>query len=63
MTVHRHPVRGFFAGLLLGIGIALILFVFGVIPMTVIWLGVLALGLAVLGVVAAYAAPVRRGSG
>jgi multisubunit Na+/H+ antiporter MnhB subunit len=55
----RHPIMGFFGGLLLGIGIALMLFVFGVVPMTVVWLGVLALGLAILGVVLAYAVPAR----
>ena len=59
MKTRRHPILGFFAGLFLGIGIALILFVFGVIPMTVTWLGILAGGCAVLGVVGAYAAPAR----
>ncbi len=53
---------GFFAGLLLGLGVALLLFVFGVIPMTVMWLAILAIGVAVLGVVLAYVAP-ARGSG
>ena len=58
-TVHRHPVLGFFTGLFLGLGIALLLFVFGVIPMTAVWLAGLVLGLAVLGVVAAYVTPAR----
>jgi len=59
MKTRRHPVLGFFAGLFLGIGIALLLFVFGIIPMTVMWLVILTLGVAVLGVVLAYVAPAR----
>lgn len=59
MTARRHPVRGFFAGLLLGIGLAMLLFVFGVIAMTATWFGILALGFAILGVVLAYAIPIR----
>lgn len=62
MKPRRHPVLGFFAGLFLGLGIALLLFVFGVLPMTVMWLVILTLGVAVLGVVLAYVAP-ARGSG
>jgi hypothetical protein len=59
MKVRRHPVLGFFSGLFLGLGLVLILFVFGVLPMTVLWLAVFALGLAVLGVVLAYVLPGR----
>ncbi len=59
MKARRHPVTGFFAGLLLGIGIALVLFVFGVVPMTLMWLGILAGGGAVLGIVVAYVLPAR----
>jgi multisubunit Na+/H+ antiporter MnhB subunit len=58
-TTRRHPVLGFFAGLFLGIGIALLLFVFGLLPMTVMWLGVITIGFAVLGVLLAYAVPAR----
>jgi putative flippase GtrA len=61
MTAKRHPVRGFFAGLLLGLGIALLLFVLGVLPMTLAGLGVItAIGI-VVGIVLAYVAPVRGG--
>jgi len=57
--VHRRPVLGFFAGLVLGLGLALVLFVFGVVPTTVVWLAVIT-GLGVmLGLVTAYAAPAR----
>jgi multisubunit Na+/H+ antiporter MnhB subunit len=56
---HRHPILGFFAGLFFGFGLALILFVFGVLPVTVMWLAILTAGMAVLGVVLAYVAPVR----
>jgi hypothetical protein len=59
MKVRRHPVLGFFSGLFLGLGLVLTLFVFGVLPMTVLWLAVFALGLAVLGVVLAYVLPGR----
>ncbi len=59
MKVRRHPILGFFAGIFLGIGVALTLFVFGVIPMTAVWLGALAVGFAVLGIVGAYAVPAR----
>jgi hypothetical protein len=61
MKAKRHPVMGFFAGLFLGLGVAMLLFVFGIVPMTVVWLTVLALGMAVLGVVLAYVAPARGG--
>lgn len=59
MKPSRRPVLGFFAGLFLGIGVALMLFVFGIVPMTVMWLGILSLGCAVLGIAAAYAVPAR----
>ncbi len=59
-TVKRHPFLGLFAGLLLGLGVVLMLFTFGVVPMTVVWLGALTVGGAVLGVLAAYVVPVRR---
>lgn len=53
------PGPRFFAGLVLGLGVALVLFVFGVVPTTAVLLGVVMVVGAVLGVVAAYAAPVR----
>lgn len=59
MKARRHPVRGFFGGLLFGLGLAMLLFVFGVIPMTALWLGILSIGLAALGVVIAYVTPAR----
>ncbi len=59
-TVTRHPVLGLLAGLLLGLGVVLMLFVFGVVPMTVVWLGVAVGGGAVLGALAAYVVPARR---
>ena len=57
--VHRRPVLGAFAGLFLGLGLALVLFVFGVVPTTAVWLGALAVVGVVLGLVTAYAAPAR----
>ena len=59
MKVRRHPVLGFFAGLFLGIGVALLLIVFGIVPLSVTWLAGLAVGFSVLGVVGAYAVPAR----
>ena len=59
MSAKRHPVRGFFAGLLLGLGVALLLFVLGVLPMTLAGLAIItAIGI-VVGIVLAYVAPVR----
>jgi len=59
MTARRHPVRGFFAGLFLGVGAALLLFVFGVLPFTLVMLGIITVVGIVVGVVLAYVAPVR----
>jgi multisubunit Na+/H+ antiporter MnhB subunit len=56
----RHPVMGFFGGLMFGIGIALMLFVFGIVPISALWFGILAIGCAVLGVVLAYVVPARK---
>ncbi len=58
--VHRHPVRGFFAGLMLGLGLAIMLFIYGVVPITALWFLVLVLGGMALGVVLAYVVPVRH---
>jgi multisubunit Na+/H+ antiporter MnhB subunit len=60
MTVHRHPVLGFFAGLLLGLGVVLLLFVFGVLPVTFVWFGVALIVGALVGVLVAYLAPARH---
>jgi multisubunit Na+/H+ antiporter MnhB subunit len=59
-SVHRHPIVGFFAGLLLGLGLAIMLFIYGVLPISLIVLGALLVGGAVLGIVLAYIAPVRH---
>ena len=59
MTTSRHPVRGFFAGLFLGVGAALLLFVFGVLPFTLVMLGIITVIGIVVGIVLAYVAPVR----
>lgn len=57
--VRRRPVLGFFAGLLLGLGLALVLIVLGVVPTTIAWLGGLTILGMVVGVALAYLAPVR----
>ena len=61
MKRRHHPIMGFFAGLFLGLGAALILFVFGVIPLTVVWLVSLVVGGIVIGIVLGYLLPSRRG--
>jgi multisubunit Na+/H+ antiporter MnhB subunit len=60
MKNHRHPIMGFFGGLLLGIGIALMLFVFGIVAVTALWFAILALVGALGGVVLAYIVPVGQ---
>lgn len=57
--VRRRPVLGFFAGLLFGLGLALVLIVLGAVPTTWVWLAAPAIAGMVLGVVMAYVAPVR----
>ncbi len=48
---------GFFAGLFLGLGSALLLFVFGIIPVTIFWLvGLIIVGIAI-GIVLGFVAP------
>ncbi|HEY5135672.1 MAG TPA: hypothetical protein VIJ41_07770 [Candidatus Nanopelagicales bacterium] len=59
MTTSRHPVRGFFAGLFLGVGAALLLFVFGVLPFTLVMLGIITVIGIVVGIVLAFVAPAR----
>lgn len=58
--VDRHPVRGVVAGLVLGLGAALLLFVFGVVPMTLLWLALVVVAGAALGLVLAYVVPPRH---
>jgi len=59
MTARRHPALGFLAGFFLGLGVALLLIVFGVVPLTVMWLVGLTVAGIVLGVAWAYITPVR----
>ena len=59
MTVKRHPIMGFFAGLFLGLGLFLMLSAMGIVPLTVMWLAILVVGGIVLGIALAYAVPAR----
>jgi CHASE2 domain-containing sensor protein len=60
MTIERrHSVMGFLGGVSLGVGIALLLFVYGVVPMTVVWFVVIAVGLGILGWIFARVIPAR----
>lgn len=63
-TRNYHPLRGFFGGLFLGLGIALLLVLYGKIAFGTLTPYVIILAGVVLGVVWAYIAPVRgRGGG
>lgn len=59
MTVKRHPIMGFLAGLFLGLGLFLMLSAMGIVPLTVMWLAILVVGGIVLGIALAYAVPAR----
>jgi hypothetical protein len=56
----RHPFFAFGGGVLVGIGIVLLLFVFGVVPVSWGWLIGAALVFGLLGVVGAYVVPARQ---
>jgi hypothetical protein len=60
MIVIRHPLRGIFGGLLLGIGLALILVQLGFVPIGSATVVVVVLLAVVLGLLVAVAAPPRR---
>lgn len=57
--IHRHPLRGLFGGLLLGIGLALVLVQLSVAPLGTNTVVIIIALCTVLGVIAAYALPVR----
>lgn len=59
MTVKRHPIMGFFAGLFLGVGLFLTLSTMGIVPLSVMWLAILTVGGIVVGIALAYAVPAR----
>jgi len=56
----RHPIRGFFGGLFVGAGIALLLFLYGKIAFGTLTPYLIILAGVALGVAWAYVAPVRR---
>lgn len=57
MKRRNHPIMGFFAGLFLGLGTALLLFVFGIIPVTIAWLLSLIVGGILIGIVLGFVLP------
>jgi hypothetical protein len=59
--IHRHPFRGLFGGLLLGIGLSLVLVQLGAAPLGTTTVVVIVAVCAILGVTVAYALPPRRG--
>jgi hypothetical protein len=59
--VKRHPIRGFFGGLFLGLGIAQLLIVFKVVVLGSVVPAIVVIVVTVLGVVWALYGPVRGG--
>ena len=58
-STKRHPLRGLFGGLFLGLGAALLLLAFGVLALKLWYLvGLVAIG-AIIGLVLAFVAPAR----
>lgn len=59
----RHPIRGFFAGLLLGLAIGQLLVVFKVVPLSTITPWIVVVVITILGVVWALYGPTRARKG
>jgi hypothetical protein len=60
MTIERrHSLMGLTGGASLGLGIALLLFVYGTVPMTVLWLALIVLGMGILGWIFSRVIPAR----
>lgn len=57
--IHRHPLRGLFGGLLLGIGLALVVVQLSVAPLGTNTVVIIIALCTVLGLIAAYALPAR----
>ncbi len=57
--IRRHPIRGLFGGLLLGIGLALVLTQFSVAPIGQLTVVIVVALCTVLGLIAAWALPAR----
>lgn len=62
-TLTRHPIRGFIWGLVTGAGVALLLMVFSVIPLSIPTLGIYTGVSAVLGALWGAFAPPKRPKG
>jgi hypothetical protein len=62
-TLTRHPIRGFIWGLITGAGVALLLMVFSVVPLSIPTLGIYAGVSAVLGALWGSFAPPRQAKG
>jgi hypothetical protein len=60
MTRKRHPVRGFFAGLLVGLGVSILVLIYGKLTTTDAWpLLAITGGFAVIGVLVGLFGPTR----
>lgn len=57
--IRRHPIRGLFGGLLLGIGLALVLMQLSVAPIGQLTVVIVVTLCTVLGLIAAWALPAR----
>ena len=62
-TLQRHPIRGFIWGLITGVGVALLLMVFTVIPLSIPTLGIYAGVSAVLGALWGSFGPPKKPAG
>lgn len=58
--IRRHPIRGFFGGLLIGLGLSILLVIYGVAPLGQATVLVMLLVFGALGVAAAWLLPARR---
>jgi hypothetical protein len=63
MNVKHHPIRGALGGLLMGVGIALLLIVYGSAPFGVATLWIPPLVLLILGVIWGMVGPTKGGDG
>lgn len=60
MILRRHPIIGFFGGLLIGLGVAILLVIYGTAPLGEATVLVLVLLFAAVGAAAAWVLPARR---
>lgn len=60
MTLRRHPIRGFLGGLFIGLGLGILVVIYGAAPLGAATIVVLPLLFAAVGLAAAWVLPARR---